>query len=162
MSRCILVLILMCSAAAYAADSGSITEPTSLHATPNGQVRDHLSQNTLIQVLQRDGAWYEIKLPDGRRGYVPLRSIKFGEEQASDSVFGGLWSWLNSSRRSQDDMSSSTAGIRGFDEKELDAAEPDYGALKELTGWAAGADSARKYAAAMPLKARSVKDLDEK
>ncbi|MDF1780262.1 MAG: SH3 domain-containing protein [Alcanivoracaceae bacterium] len=162
MPRCILVLILMCSAAAYAADSGSIIESTSLHVTPNGQVRGQLSQNTLIQVLQRDGAWYEVKLPDGRRGYVPLRSVKFGEEKASDSVFGGLWSWLNSSRRSQDDMSSSTAGIRGFDEKELDASEPDYDALKELTGWAAGADSARKYAAALPLSARTVKELDDK
>ncbi len=153
------LLLMSCMALA---DSGAIAQATGLHRAPDGAVIAQLPENALIEVLQRQGGWYQIKTSDGRQGYVPLRAVRLGEEKAEESVFGGLWSWLNSSRRSQDQMSTATAGVRGFDEEDLQASKPDYDALNTLTGWAVGADSARAYASKLPLSARNISELDDK
>lgn len=153
------LLLISCIAAA---DSGAISQATGLYKAPEGAVIAQLPEDALIEIIRRQGGWYQIKTSDGRQGYVPLRTVRFGEEQAEESVFGGLWSWLNSSRRSQDQMSTATAGVRGFDEEDLQAATPDYDALNTLTGWAVGADSARAFAGKLPLTARAVSELDDK
>ena len=161
--KTIIMAMLLCGLTlqVWAADSATLREASPLYQSPNGKATANLVADTLVQVLRREGAWYQIKLSDGRRGYVRLGKVRFGEEKSSESVFGGLWSWLNSSHRSQDEMSTATAGVRGFDNEQLQAAQPDYDAVKALTGLAVGADSARKYAASLPVKARSVPELKQ-
>lgn len=153
------LLWLLAVAPAFA-QSGSINGSTSLYKTPGGAVVASLVDKTLIEIGRREGGWYQVTLADGRRGYVPLRNVRFREEQASESVFGGLWSWLNSSRRSQDQMSTSTAGVRGFDEEELMAAQPDYAAVERLSGWAVGRTTATSFAAEGALRSRQVPELE--
>lgn len=160
MKRLTMALLLMLPALSCLADSGTVSGNTSLHKTPAGAVIGKLADRTLVEVGAREGGWYPVTLTDGRKGYVPLRHVRFQEEQASESVFGGLWSWLNSSRRSQDQMSTSTAGVRGFDEEDLQAAQPDYQALDTLSGWAVGRSTAQAFAAKGALKARSVAELE--
>lgn len=143
------------------AGGGTLTESATLYGTPGASPLGGLPANILVEVIGRESGWYRIKLTDGRTGYVRLRQVRFSEEQASESVFGGLWSWLNSSRRGQGEMSSATAGIRGFDEEQLQDAVPDYEAVDSLTGYASGADGARHFAQTLPLKPRSLDDLPE-
>ena len=137
------LLWLLAVAPAFA-ESGSINGSTSLYKTPGGAVAASLVDKTLIEIGKREGGWYQVTLADGRRGYVPLRNVRFREEQASESVFGGLWSWLNSSRRSQDQM----------------AAEPDYAAVERLSGWAVGRSTATSFAAEGALRSRQVPELE--
>ena len=101
MKKLISALLLLLAAAPSFAQSGSINGNTSLYKTPGGAVAASL----VDEIGKREGGWYQVTLTDGRRGYVPLRHVRFREEKASESVFGGLWSWLNSSRRSQDQKS---------------------------------------------------------
>ena len=153
-------VFLLFSCAAFA-DSGTIIQATGLYKAPDGVVQSRLPENALIEVLKREGGWYQVKTSDGRQGYVRLRTVRLGEEQAEESVFGGLWSWLNSSKRSQDQMSTATAGVRGFDEQELRAAEPDYDALDSMTAWAADGAAAKAFAKKLPLTARNVSELEK-
>lgn len=160
MKHLIMALLLLLAAAPSFAQSGSTSGNTSLYKTPGGAVVASLVDKTLIEIGKREGGWYQVTLADGRRGYVPLRNVRFREEQASESVFGGLWSWLNSGHRSQSQMSTSTAGVRGFDEKDLMAAEPDYEAVERLSGWAVGRSTASTFAAEGALRSRQVPELE--
>lgn len=162
MKHLITALLLLLAAAPSFAQSGSINGNTSLYKTPGGAVVARLVDKTLIEIGKRDGGWYQVTLADGRRGYVPLRNVRFPEEKASESVFGGLWSWLNSSRRSQDQMSTSTAGVRGFDEEDLMAAQPDYEAVERLSTWAVGRSAAGSFAAEAALRSRQVPELEKR
>lgn len=155
-----LVLPSVAFAADAASDAATVIETTSFHVEPAGTVIRRLPANTLVHVEKRDRGWYRVKLTDGKVGYVRLASLRLGEEQASESVFSGLWSWLNDSRRSQSEMSTATAGVRGFDEADLQASEPDHDAVKKLTGLAAGKNTAESYARAIALTARPVKELE--
>jgi hypothetical protein len=145
-----------------ASESATVIEATHFHVEPAGTVIRSLPANTLVQVEKRDRGWYRVKLTDGHVGYVRLATLRLGEEQASESVFSGMWSWLNDSRRSQSEMSTATAGVRGFDEADLQAAEPDHEAVKKLTGLAAGKQTAESYARAIALTARPVEELGER
>jgi hypothetical protein len=159
-----LLSVLVLPPAAFAADSKSesatVIKTTPFHLEPAGKITRRLPANTLVQIEGRDRGWYRVTLTDGHVGYVRLASLRLGEEQASESVFSGLWSWLNDSRRSQSEMSTATAGVRGFDEADLQAAEPDHEAVKKLTGYAAGKQTAESYARAIALTARPVDELE--
>lgn len=155
----LLVLIWLFSAGStYAADSGTLSENTPLHDQPDGQVIATLLANTLVEVGQRRGGWYPITASGGRQGWVRIGAVRFAGQSSSDSVFGGLWGWLNSSRSSASG-GTATAGIRGFDSEQLQAAEANYPALDSLNAYATDAEAARRFAAALKLQARQVADI---
>lgn len=159
----VLVLPSVASAADKATpESATVIKTTQLHVKPVGAVIRSLPESTLVQIEKRDGGWYRVKLTDGDIGYVRLASLRLGEEQASESVISGLWSWLNDSRRSQSQMSTATAGVRGFSAADLQAAGPDYEAVKKLTGLASGKQTAKNYARAIALVSRPVEELEER
>lgn len=168
-SRYLLFSTLISSALAlpsvvFAADNtlemATVKEATPFYTEPAGRVIRSLPANTLVQIERRDRGWYRVKLTAGHVGYVRLASLRLAEEQASESVFSGLWSWLNNSRRSQSEMSTATAGVRGFDEAHLQAAEPDHEAVNKLMGLAVGKQTAQSYARAIALTARPVEELE--
>lgn len=169
MSRCLLlpalVAVLALPSAALAAEvavseTATVIKTTSFHVEPAGRFIRGLPANTIVEIEARDRGWYRVKLTSGKVGYVRLASLRLGEEQASESVFSGLWSWINSSQRSQSEMSTATAGVRGFDEAQLQASEPDHAAVKKMAGFAVGQQTAEAYAKGAALTARSVDELE--
>lgn len=158
------MMVMLLPSAVYAEnktpETATVTKRSAFHVEPAGGVIRHLPANTIVQIEGRDRGWYRVKLTDGKLGYVRLASLRLGEEKASESVFTGLWSWLNSSQRSQSEMSTATAGVRGFDEADLEAAGPDHEAVKKLAGFAVGKQSAQSYAKDAALTARPVDELE--
>jgi hypothetical protein len=162
MIRTLLVLLAMLfSATTMAADSGTISENTKLYQQPNGTATGNLLANTLVDISERDGGWYHVSASGGREGWVRLATVRLAGQQQSESVFSGLWGWLNSGRSMQS-AGTATAGIRGLDVADIEAASPDYDAVDSLNKFAVDADAARRYAAELPLEARSVAELKER
>jgi hypothetical protein len=154
----VFILALLCSASLHAADSGTIASNTQLFDQPAGQVVGTLLANTLVEVGERRDGWYRVSATGGRQGWVRIGAVRFAGQRQSESVFGGLWGWLNSGRPAQTG-GTATAGIRGLDAGDIEAAVPDHAAVQRLEGLAVSADTARQYAAALPLNARSVPAL---
>ena len=146
--------------AAVAEDSGKLAEDTTLYQGPGYQALDDLREGTLLTVGERRGGWYQVTLTDGREGFVRLATIRFTEQEESESVFGGFWSWLNSSSSPQY-SGTTTAGIRGLSAEDIQQAEPNEAAVDRLDAWAVDEAEARRYASAVALSSRSVEQLDD-
>lgn len=161
-ARILLTILALCLAGvASAADSGTISANTQLYQQPDGVVSGTLLANTLVEITARRGGWYQVTASGGRQGWVRLGAVRLAGQQQSDSVFSGLWGWLNSSQ-SVRSGGTATAGIRGLDAGDIEASNPDHEAVDRLNGFAVDAQTARRYAAALPLKARQVADLKER
>lgn len=148
------------SAVALAEDSGKLAEDTTLYQGPGYQALDDLREGTLLSVGERRGGWYQVTLTDGREGYVRLATVRFTEQEESESVFGGLWSWLNSSSSPQY-SGTTTAGIRGLSAEDIQQAEPNEAAVDRLDAWAVDEAEARRFASAVALSSQSVDELDD-
>lgn len=160
--RMLLVLVaILASTTAVAADSGTISANTKLYEQPNGQVTGNLLANTLVEITERDGGWYQVSASGGREGWVRLASVRLAGQQQSESVFSGLWGWLNTGRPVQSG-GTATAGIRGLNVADIEAAKPDYDAVDKLNTFSVDSKTAQRYAAELPLQARSVAELKER
>lgn len=158
----ILVMLLFAAASGQAADSGTIISNTPLLERPDGQNKGTLLANTLIEIQERRGGWYRVTATGGRQGWVRLGAVRLaGQANQSDSVFSGLWGWLNSGRSMQSGETA-TAGIRGLDAGDIEASEPNHAAVQRLDGLAVDAATARSYAAGLPLHSRDVADLKKR
>ena len=160
MSRLMMLLVLLLGAASvHAADSGTVVSNTPLLERPDGQSKGNLLANTLVEIEERRGGWYRVTATGGRQGWVRLGAVRLaGQVEQSDSVFSGLWGWLNSGRSMQSGETA-TAGIRGLDAGDIEAAEADHDAVRRLDSMAVDTAAARRYAAALPLESRDVADL---
>ena len=160
MTRLIIVFMLLFGVATvHAADSGTVSSSTPLLEQPDGQAKGTLLANTLVEIQERRGGWYRVTATGGRSGWVRIGAVRLaGQAEQSDSVFSGLWGWLNSGRSMQSGQTA-TAGIRGLDAGDIEASEPDREAVRRLDTLAVDAATARRYAAALPLQSRSVADL---
>lgn len=155
----ILVMLLFAVASGHAADSGTIISNTPLLERPDGRSTGTLLANTLIEIQERRGGWYRVAATGGRQGWVRLGAVRLaGQAEQSDSVLSGLWGWLNSGRSMQSGETA-TAGIRGLDAGDIEAAEPNHEAVQRLDSMAVDATTARNYAAGLPLQSRDVADL---
>ena len=160
MKRIFCMLLLLCSShLAWADDAATVVGDVVLMAEPGGQAAGSVSDGALVTVGAREGGWYAVSLPDGRKGYLRISQIRFKEQEASESVFGGLWSWLNSSRQTAHG-GSTTAGIRGMDEQDINAAQPDLEAVAKLDDVAVSEAGARKFAGQLSLKSRQIDELE--
>ncbi|MEE4249199.1 MAG: SH3 domain-containing protein, partial [Alcanivoracaceae bacterium] len=120
----LVILALLGSNLAFAADSGIISANTPLHSEPSGAVNGTLLANTLVEVGERRGGWYQVTASGGRQGWVRLSAVRLSGQKQSDSVFSGLWGWLNSSQSVQSG-GTATAGIRGLDAADIESANAD-------------------------------------
>ena len=116
--------------------------------------------NTLVEIVERRGGWYRVTATGGRQGWVRLASVRLAGQKQSESVFSGLWGWVNSGRSMQSG-GTATAGIRGLDAGDIEASKPDYAAVDSLNGFAVDAATANRFAAALPLRARQIAPAKE-
>jgi hypothetical protein len=159
MIRWILLLsVLLVSVGVHAADSGTISSNTPLYDQPGGQATGTLLANTLVEIQERRDGWYRVTATGGRQGWVRIGSVRLAGQRQSESVFSGLLGWLNSGRSVQSG-GTATAGIRGLDAGDIEAAQPDHAAVQRMDSFAVSPEAARQYANALPLQSRSVPAL---
>jgi hypothetical protein len=155
----IVILMFFC-ASAHATDSGTTIKPDSLKAAPfaDAKVIATLPAASKIDILKKDGGWYQIKSAQGS-GWMRMLSIRRGGAKTGTNELSGLAAL--SSGRAGTGRIVSTTGIRGLNEEELKAAKFDEKQLKLMNAYSSSRADAQKFAAQGKLAARQMAYLPD-
>ncbi|HWP94606.1 MAG TPA: SH3 domain-containing protein [Gammaproteobacteria bacterium] len=158
-----LAILLAFPVAARAGDPATVVRATDLREAPfsDAALRAVLRAETRLEVLQRQGGWYEVALEDGTRGWVRMSSLRLASTTDGTQRQGGVLAFLRSGR-SAVTGATATTGVRGLSEEELANAVPDPQAVQTLEAFAVPAEEAREFARDAALEASQVEPLPEK
>ena len=138
---------LLVAAGAGAADLTAVVRKPEVHvyAEPKQEAARlvKLKQDDTVAIAAQKGLWYELKLPDGKTGYVRVNDVRVNYGKAADS--GANWQVLTTGKAGEGRVTE-TAGVRGIDESELKAASLDQAQLDAMTGNRSDAAAATAYA----------------
>jgi uncharacterized protein YgiM (DUF1202 family) len=159
-----LMLALLSVACTVHAESASTVRATELQAESrsDAETLSKLSANTKVDVLRRQGAWTEVKLADGKTGWVRMLSLKFGAEGAASSSSSGnplsaLGGLLSAGRTSN--SGTGTTAARGLTAEDLQNAEPNPDELAKMQKFAINKSAAETFAKNTPLMTVKVEYL---
>jgi hypothetical protein len=139
-------------------DTGQTIRSVELKDQPNADAASTatLAERTHVEVLQRQGAWLQVKA-DAGSGWVRMLAIR-GEGGPAGKSSGG--SGLKSLGSLLTTGSSGTApvatGVRGLSEEDLAHAQENPGELARLQSMAADQAVARSFAQQAKLKEQTV------
>jgi hypothetical protein len=156
-------VLMVCALASSAAatEYGQTVSATDLKAQPSADAAAlaTLPQNTRVELLKRQGAWYEVKAANvAELGWLRMLNVR-GEGGAKSGGGGSGLAALSSMARTGSSGTAVATGVRGLSETDLSNARPDPAELRELEGFAADPQQAREFAAQVPLQAQSVQYL---
>jgi hypothetical protein len=144
-------------AGAHAAELAAVVRKAEVHvhAEPKQESAKlaKLKQDDTVVVAAQKGLWYELKLPDGRTGYVRVNDVRVNYGKAADS--GANWQVLTTGKAGEGRVTE-TAGVRGIDESELKSASLDQAQLDAMNGNRSDAATAMAYAAGQGWQATQV------
>jgi hypothetical protein len=135
------------------AESGTALKGDDLKAEPfnDAQTVATLAAGERVDILGREGGWYQVKSARGK-GWVRMLSIRKGDAPKGGSDASGVLALA--SGRAGTGKVVATTGIRGLNEEELKAAKFDEAELKRAESYATGKADAARFAAAGKLAAR--------
>jgi hypothetical protein len=114
---------------------------------------DVLKQDGVVEVTQQSGLWYEVRLGDGRKGFVRVNDLRL--EYAATSDGSGNLAVLTSAKPAAGRVTE-TAGVRGIDESDLRGANADSTQLRALENQRVDAGTAAAEAARQGWQATKV------
>jgi uncharacterized protein YgiM (DUF1202 family) len=133
------LLMLLLPAATSAAGNAIVKQPGEVRADPSVQARAvaQAPANEPVEIVDRKGAWYEVKSTSGWRGWMRLAAIKLtsSTQKKSGSSAAGFFEPVAST------------GVRGLDEASLSRAQPNYAALEQLRKYRSAPSDANRFAA---------------
>ena len=134
------------------ADSGQTTTATELKQAPNAgsATISQLSAGQALQIGTRQGAWYQVKTPQGE-GWVRMLSVRLqgGTTRGGESTMNGLASLAQASRSN----TTVATGVRGLSREQLQQSEEDPVELARMNQYQVSAEEARQFAQAAGLPA---------
>lgn len=144
---------LLLSGALHAAETGTALKADDIRTEPfnDAKIVAKLATGDKVDILKKDGGWYQVKSLKGR-GWVRMLSIRKGDTRKGGGDASGLLA-LGSGRAGTGKVVATT-GIRGLNEEELKAAKFDEAELKRAESYATNKSTAAKFAAAGKLTAR--------
>jgi uncharacterized protein YgiM (DUF1202 family) len=154
-------IVFLCAAmmatTAFAADPGTLTKAETLRAKPfaDAAAVTTVATGDKVDIVTRSGAWYQVK-SGTKTGWVRMLSVR-RSAAASGSSITGIASVA--SGRTGTGKVSTTTGVRGLDEQELDAAKFDEEQIKKAEGYRVGRKEADAFAKAGKLSLRDVQPL---
>lgn len=161
-NQLLLSAMLLTAGAAQAGESGSTIKADALKAAPftDAKIIATLPSGTRIEILKKDGGWYQVKSPRGN-GWIRLLSVRRGGAKTSSagSELSGL-AGLASGRAGTGKIVATT-GIRGLNEEQLRAAKYDEKQLNLAESYATSRAEAQKFAASAKLAARQLDYLPD-
>lgn len=112
-----------------------------------------LKKDATVGIAVQQGLWYEVKLPDGKAGFMRVNDVRmnYGRVEDSDANVRVLTTGKSGTGRV-----SETAGVRGIDESELQAASFNQAQLDAMVANRADTGAASSYAAAHNWQATAV------
>lgn len=170
MSRIVGILMagLSCLPLIAVAAPGALSRKTAMQAEPrdDASALRQLDKGASVEVLSRNGAWYKIDA-NGQQGWVRLYWVRTGGAHVERAATGAVGQPLHSisdtlslatARRNRSQIGA-TMGVRGMSEEDLKAAHYDAAQMTRLDGNAVSNDDASKFAAAGPVRRRSIDEL---
>jgi hypothetical protein len=125
-----------------------------------------LPENTAVKVLARGGGWTQVEA-GSQKGWVSVFHLRFPAtiEKSSTSSGGnplsGLSSALGFGRKTSEQTTIATTGIRGLSPEDLKNASPDPAALAKLQSYRADKAAAERFARDAKLAAVVIEYLEE-
>ncbi len=158
----LLAALLLATSLAQAGESGTTIKADSVRAAPfaDASVIATLPAATRVEILKKDGGWYQVKSQLGS-GWIRMLSLRRGDSKTTSagSELSGLANLA--SGRAGTGKVVSTTGIRGLNEEELRAARYDEKQVALAESFATGRPEAQKFAAQAKLAPRKVDYLPE-
>lgn len=160
MKSYLLFATLLMSVAAQAGESGTLIKSDGLRSAPfaDAALLATLPVATKVEILKRDGGWYQIKSPQGS-GWMRLLSVRRGDAKSTGGELSGLAALA--SGRAGTGKVVSTTGIRGLNEEQLKAAKYDEKQITLAESFLTSRTDAQKFAASAKLAAHPVDYLAE-
>lgn len=150
---------------AWAQPATVLQESPLLHEPfSDARVVSTLSANSAVEVLKRQGGWYQVRAAQ-QQGWVHMSRIRLGEASNAAAVDASGLSQarqLLQTGRSGATGTTVATGIRGLDVEDLQRAQPDHQAVAAMANFQSKPDAARQYAGAARLQANSIDYLGEK
>lgn len=101
-----------------------------------------LAHKTHLVISDQQGLWFRVTLADGTSGYLRVNEVRIAEtKKPGDSALDILMTGRSGSGRVTE-----TAGVRGLDESDLQAASFNAAELQKMEGNRVAADVAEQYA----------------
>lgn len=152
LNHLLLAAMLLIATTAQAIESGTTIKADTLKAAPfaDANVIATLPSGAKVEILNKDGGWYQIKSPQGN-GWIRLLSIRRGgaKSASAGSELSGL-AGLASGRAGTGRVVATT-GIRGLNEEQLKAAKYDEKQVTLAESYTTSRADAKKFAAQAKL-----------
>lgn len=141
---------LLAAALTVRADAGQTTAATELKQAPNtsSATISQLSAGQALQIGTRQGAWYQVKTPQGE-GWVRMLSVRLqgGSARGGESAMSGLASLAQASRSN----TTVATGVRGLSREQLQQSQEDPAEVARMNQFQVSAGEARQFAQAAGL-----------
>ncbi len=137
-------------------------EPLRAEARDDATAILKLDKGAKMQVLFREGAWYRVD-HGGQQGWIRLYWVRTGGakvQAAAAAPVRSIGSSIAAARaRRNPGQITASLGVRGLSEDELKGAQFDAEQVAKLDALAVDAANAARFAAAAPVRARSVEEI---
>ena len=123
-----------------------------------------LPVSTNVNIIERQGGWYHVRLASGQDGWLRMTSIRMNSASTGGSGSSWGFGWLSSlfeSGRSGATGVTATTGVRGLNSGDVANAKPDPQAANEITAWSVTPLQARQFAQQLNLKPEQVAYLPQ-
>ncbi|GHG60297.1 hypothetical protein GCM10010919_03660 [Alishewanella longhuensis] len=157
-----LAWLLLLSPVALADTNATVKQATPLLAQPVADAAElaRLAAEQPVAVLERQGGWYQVAVPEQATGWLRLFQLQFVKERYQpDNV--PLRELTGLMRGSHQQVTSST-GVRGLDKVAITNAKPDFEQLVLLQSFQQPAEQAQTFAKAANLKTDSSIKVQER
>jgi len=149
--RLLLLAPLLLFAPLSAAEEAAVAlRDSNLQAKPHSDaaVSGKVKKKAPLQVLQRQGGWYQVRNQQGQSGWLRMSRIRLGDGSSKDDQGSGLAQTLNflSTGRSGASGVTVATGIRGLDAADVSKAKPDHAAVKQLDRYKVSDTNANNFA----------------
>lgn len=147
------------------AESATTSKSTELmdKASSDASVIGTLANQTRVDVMERNGAWTQVKTTAGQAGWVRMTALRLdattGSNVAPASGGNVLGSLMTGGRTSN--TGSVGTGVKGLDKEDLRRASPNYSELQKMQANAVSKDSARSFAQRSNLPSVNVEYIDQ-
>jgi hypothetical protein len=146
--------LLLLAAHAWAMEAGQMSRADSLREKPfaDAKVVSKLTAGQKVDIVKREGAWYQVKAAD-QLGWVNMLSVR---KTATAAVASGKSLNQVTTGRTGTGTVVATSGIRGLNEEDLRQATFQEEPVAYVEKFRAAEGPAQKFARAAGLKPRAV------
>lgn len=167
MKRPILLLLALLLSPPAMAGQATVLRDSELRAEPyaDAAVVTTLRANSRLDVMKRQGGWYQVRDGQQRHGWLRMSAVRLGAIDTSKSVDGkGIGQTLQLLQTGRSGSSGTTVatGIRGLDADDVSQAKPDHQALEQLAHYQVTPKTARSFATKAQLHTQPIGYLPEK